>query len=107
MERRTIFGVAAVIAAFNGIFSPWVGYAVVLSPIWYPPWLVEDVRVLFMLSSLIVATTTLMLAGVPAALVERGFPSLRAHDADLWSWAGAALLLSLPGVERLMAMLVG
>jgi hypothetical protein len=101
MNRRNIFAIVAGIATFNGVFSPWVAYAALLSPIWYPPWLVEDIRILFMLSSLIVATTTLMLAGVPAALAERAFPNLRGSDGDLWIWAGAAGLLSLPGLERL------
>ena len=42
-----------------------------LHPVWYPSFLPAMLPLLLMLSSLIVATLTLMIGGVPAALYER------------------------------------
>lgn len=104
MDRQTLFVIVVGIAVLNGIFSPLVGLAYALAPIWLPEFLPVTAGILLYLSSLIVATATLLIAGVPAALYERltdGAPESRAATLV---WLGAALTLSLPALNRLAAL---
>jgi len=107
MERQHIFAVIAAVATANGIFSPDLIGIVALAPLWYPDWLMGDAGTLFMLSSLLWATTTLMLGGVPAALMERAVPAVVGGTAPLWVWLGGVTLLSLSGLQRMVAITIG
>jgi len=107
MERQHIFALIAAVATANGIFSPDLIGIVALAPLWYPDWLMGDAGTLFMLSSLLWATTTLMLGGVPAALVERVAPRFVGGTGPLWVWLGAVTLLSLSGLQRMLAVAIG
>jgi hypothetical protein len=107
MERIHIFGLIAGIAAVNGIFSPFLFPVVAFAPVWYPAWLGLDPSLVFLLASLAVSTTTLLLAGVPAALAERLRPAIVADNGDLWIWLVAAGLLSWRGFERMIGVLLG
>lgn len=100
MQRHQVFALVLGIAAFNGIFSPFVFLVAAYSVVWAPPWMPESPEILFYLSSLIVATTTLLLSGVPAALVERALPQSRGLAGPVWIWAGTALVLTFPGLVR-------
>ena len=104
MERTQILGLVLALAAFNGIFSPWLFVVLNRAAAWFPVWLPADIRILFLLASLITATATLLAAGVPAALAERVAPALRGRDAVLWIWATGALLLSVPGIIRALLL---
>ncbi len=107
MERQHIFAMIAAVAVANGIFSPDLLGIVALAPIWYPEWLSGDAATLFMLGSLLWATTTLLLAGVPAALAERSFPRIAAGPAPMWIWLAAVILLSLAALKRMLALVIG
>lgn len=101
MDRQTIFVVVVTIAVVNGIFSPLVGLAFALAPIWLPEFLPVTPGVLLYLSSLIVATATLLIAGVPAALYERLIDRRPESKMPVLVWLGAAITLSLPALNRL------
>ncbi|MBM3568755.1 MAG: hypothetical protein FJX46_08355 [Alphaproteobacteria bacterium] len=106
MERRHIFMATVAVAVANGIFTPYLSILVAFSPMWYPTWLPGEASYLFMLASLLASTTTLMLAGIPATLIERSFPDLAKHDAELWAWLGFTVLLSFDGLMRMLGYLV-
>lgn len=107
MEDRAVFALIAAVATANGVFSPDLLGIIALAPIWYPEWLRGDAATLFMLGSLLWATTTLLLAGIPAALAERAFPARVTGQTPLWIWLGAAVLLSLSAFKRMLALVIG
>jgi heme/copper-type cytochrome/quinol oxidase subunit 3 len=107
MERQQIFALVLGLSAVNGMFSPYLDLTLALSPIWTPGWLPGNPSLLFYFASLLTATTTLLLSGVPAALAEGAAPSLRGTAAALWIWAAAAFVLTLPGLLRLVYVLGG
>ena len=97
MERHHIFSIAVVSAAITGLTSPFTTIVWVFSPWWAPSWMLGSIEALLFASMLLVSTTTLLAAGVPAALWERlrGDPSGRAA---LAIWAAAAVLIMLAGL---------
>ena len=87
------------IAIVNGIFSPFVFYVAGLWVFWYPTALAAPTASgLFFGASLITATLTLLIAGVPAALCERLGGA--APGTAMAVWLASAGLLSLPGLLR-------
>ena len=102
--RLQLFALVLAIAAFNGIFSPLVQLVAAYSFIWAPPWLSTDPSVTFYFSSLILATTTLLVSGIPSALLERAVPVTREAPGPNLVWAAIALILTFPAVVRLLLM---
>lgn len=101
MDRQTLYVAVIGLAVMNGIFSPMVGLAFALAPIWLPEFLPVSPGILLYLSSLIVATATLLLAGVPAALYEKLIDRNPDSRGAMLVWIGAAMTLSLPALNRL------
>ena len=102
MLRHQVFALVLGLAVFNGFFSPLVHLVAVYSLIWAPPWLPSDPSVVFYFASLIVATTTLLVSGVPAALIERAVPASREAPGPNWVWALVALVLCFPALVRVL-----
>ncbi len=97
MEHRHIFSIAMIASAIVGMTSPFTFIVWILSPLWAPVWLFGSRELLLFLSMIVVSTTTLLLAGVPAALYERlvGDPGGRGA---LWIWAASTGLVMLAGL---------
>ncbi len=97
MQRHHIFSIVLVASAISGILSPLVAIFWILAPLWIPSWLPVGPEIIFYLCSLMAATTTLLLSGVPAALYER---LIRDQDGTraLWIWAASACGLMLLGL---------
>jgi hypothetical protein len=95
MQRYQIFSIVLVLSAINGLVSPYLVIVKIMSFIWAPTWLPADQALLIYLSALITATTTLLVSGVPAALLEGAVPGWRNTNAPMWAWAAAALALCL------------
>lgn len=89
------------LAILNGIFSPALIAVFALYPVWYPSFLPAMLPLLFLLSSLIVATLTLMIGGVPAALYER-FTGNRQTAMSGYVWLAGVLVLTLPAIPGIM-----
>jgi len=102
--RTQLFALAIGVAVFNGIFSPLVYLVAVYSFMWAPPWLPAGPSITFYLSSLIVATTTLLVSGIPVALIERFLPQARTAPGPMLVWAVVALVLSFPALVRLLLL---
>jgi hypothetical protein len=101
MQNPSFIVAILAFAIVNGIFSPATAAVFLLHPLWYPPIAPFVLPVVFMLASLIVATGTIMLAGVPAALYEHA-AGRRAPGglASAWIWLVGTALLSVPAVTR-------
>lgn len=102
MERHQIFALVLGLSAVNGMFSPYLDLTIALAPIWVPSWLPGSPSLLFYAASMLTATTTLLLSGVPAGLAEGAVPRLRNSNTSLWIWAGGAFLLTVPAILRLV-----
>ena len=86
------------LAILKGIFSPALIVVFALHPVWYPTVLPVLLPLMFLLSSLIVATLTLMLGGVPAALYERIRGFQESTPVSIGIWFIATALLSIPAI---------
>lgn len=104
MPHSLILLVVAVAIA-NGLFSPALLPIFALQGIWYPFFLPASLPLILLLSSLLVSTLTLMLAGVPAALYERGAGKGKSSRASGLIWLAAAVLLALPALPNLVRAL--
>jgi len=104
MDRNILVPVMG-LSILNGIFSPSVIVVYLASWFWYPSTIVPAYpQVVAMLSSIIMATLTLMVSGVPAALYER----LRGADGGPAAgivWLAAAALLTVPAVPNALQAL--
>jgi hypothetical protein len=94
------------LAIVNGLFSPALIAVFALHPVWYPSFLPTMVPLLLMLSSLIVATLTLMIGGVPAALYER-FTRRERTVMSGYLWLAGVLALTLPAIPSIAKALGG
>lgn len=98
MHRQQILALTLGLCAINGLVSPYLVVVIGFAPIWMPTWMPASLGAIVYLSNLITATTTLLLAGVPAALAERLSPGLRDGNGVAWVWALAAFVLTVPGL---------
>jgi hypothetical protein len=100
LDRQTLFPVVIGLCIVNGIFSPYLRVAIPITAVLMPELFPRTVEWVLFWSSVLVASATLLLSGVPAALYER----LVDHDAEstvsMWIWLSGAALLSLPAVQR-------
>lgn len=93
------------LAILNGIFSPLLIMIFALRGLWYPFFLPPMLPLGFMLSSLILATLTLMVAGVPAALYERLAGGGRSSFVSGLIWLGGVIVLTLPAIPNILKAL--
>lgn len=68
------------------------------APLWWPEVFGYYVSVLVYASSLLIATVTLMVSGVPTALYERVSGVREATVESMAIWLGSAVLLTLAGL---------
>jgi hypothetical protein len=94
------------LAILNGIFSPALIAVFALHPVWYPTLLSVMLPLMFLLSSLIVATLTLMIGGVPAAFYER-FTKRERSAMSGYIWLACVLVLTLPALPNIIRALGG
>jgi hypothetical protein len=93
------------LAILNGIFSPALIAIFALNGLWYPFFLPPMLPLVFALSSLILSTMTLMIAGVPAALYERVAGGGKSSFTSGMIWFGGVLLLTLPAIPNIIKAL--
>lgn len=68
------------------------------APLWWPEVFGFYPLAIAYAASLLIATATLMLGGVPAALVERLTGATGPAPAAMWTWLVAVVLLTLAGL---------
>jgi hypothetical protein len=101
MDRNFfLFGVVG-ISILNGLFSPFLVVALPIAAILMPEIFPKSVGWVLFFSSLLVASGTLLISGVPAALYERLVDRGRGGDAAMIIWLAGAALLALPALRNL------
>ena len=103
---KTAFIVAIVgLAILNGMFSPFL-LALALGPVMIiaPAVFASSVGMLFFSSSILLATLTIMLAGVPAALYERFTGLENSTPASMWIWFAGTAIITLSAVFHFLGI---
>ena len=95
------------VAMLNGLFSPALRIVVLFAPVWYPALLPQVPSLLFFISSLLVATFTLMIAGVPAAVYERLSGARESDFVSMGIWLLGVLVLTAPAAVNILAAVAG
>jgi hypothetical protein len=114
LSKDALFAIVVGVCMINGIFSPYVAVARQIALILMPEAFPRSVGWVQFFSSIIVATGTLLLSGIPAALYERfsgpaggtggdrgGGGPVDHGTTPLWLWLTAATLLSLPALDNI------
>ncbi|ALK10685.1 hypothetical protein [Blastochloris viridis] len=105
MPRNAYFVAIAFFATVNGLFN-----SAVLSFVFFhvlllaPAILFGSAPLTFMFASLITATVTIIVAGIPAALYERLRGLDQSDDVSLWIWLAGTALLTLPAMGRFLTI---
>ncbi len=95
MTPQNLFVAVVGLCLMNGLVSPALPVMMALHPVWLPEMLPPTNEIVFYGASLMVSTGTLLLAGLPAAILERlGAPLTQA----MMAWAGGAGVLLLLGL---------
>lgn len=104
MDRNLYFVGIAFFGMINGLFnSAAVLFAVVHMQILAPSLLFGSVPLTLMFSSLLVATATIILGGIPAAIWERVTGATDdSTQTSLWIWLAGTALLTLPAVGNFL-----
>jgi len=107
MDRNVLLFTVAGISVLNGLFSPLLNIAVPIAAVLMPEVFPRSIGWVLFFSSLMVATATLLVSGVPAALYERLVARGEAGSEDGLAvpaiWLIGAVLLSLPALRRVLA----
>ena len=107
MSPQTTFVAVMALSLINGLISPLLPVVYVMMPTWAPHVFIgmADIKILaeilFYMSSLIVATGTLLFGGVPAALYENLLGGEREGRTAMHIWLAGVILLTLPAATRL------
>jgi len=102
LERQTVVFLLIGLCIVNGIFSPYLKIAIPIAAVLMPELFPRTLEWVLFWSSVMLATGTLLLSGVPAALYERLVARDAAAEASTWIWLAGAGLLSLPAVLKFL-----
>ena len=89
-------------AILNGMFSPLLPQAIGAVLIMAPAFFASSISLLFFVSSLLLSTLTIMLAGIPAALYERATGAEESTPISMWIWLAGVALLTLPALNQFL-----
>ena len=87
-------------ATLNGIFSPALGAVLPFVLVLMPGFFLQSLNILFFISSILFATMTLIVGGIPAALYERWSGAKEPTDISMWLWLAGVGLLTLPAAAN-------
>jgi hypothetical protein len=100
VDRQTLFLLVLGISVANGIFSPYLNIAIPVAAVLLPELFPRTVEWVLFWSSVLLASATLLFAGVPAALYERLVERNPEGTASMWIWLAGVAALSLPAAQR-------
>ncbi|NJL07636.1 MAG: hypothetical protein HC900_04755 [Methylacidiphilales bacterium] len=105
MPRNSYFLAIAFFGTINGLFNTgllsFVLFHVLLLA---PAILFGSVPLTFMFASLITATATIIIAGIPAAIYERVRGQDDSDEVSLLIWLAGTALLTLPAMGRFLTI---
>ncbi len=102
MDRNLLVFAVVGISILNGLFSPFLAIAVPVAAVLMPEVFPRSVGWVLFFSSLLVASATLLISGVPAALYERLTERGQGSTAATLIWLAGAALLALPALRHLL-----
>lgn len=102
MDRNVVLFTIVGISILNGLFSPFLAVALPIAAVLMPEVFPKSVGWVLFFSSLLVASATLLVSGVPAALYERLIDRGRGGSIVLVIWLAGAILLALPALRNLL-----
>ena len=102
MDRNFLVFAVVGISILNGLFSPYIAIAMPIAAVLLPEVFPRSVGWVLFFSSLLVASATLLVSGVPAALYERLMDRDRSGNVASVIWLAGALLLALPAFRHLL-----
>ena len=100
LDRQTLFLLVLATSVANGIFSPFLNIAIPVAAVLLPELFPRTVEWVLFWSSILLASSTLLLSGVPAALYERLIERNAQGMVSMWIWLAGAVALSLPAALR-------
>ena len=105
MDRNLYYVGIAFFGMVNGIFNQLaLLFALIHVQILAPALLFGSVPLTLMFSSLMVATATIILGGIPAALYERYVGAKDdSTDVSLWIWLAGTGILTLPAIGNFIS----
>lgn len=103
MTPRSIFIVILGVSLFNGFFSPARWVLTREAYVWLAVFTEPSLALSAYIGSLIVALATLFFAGVPAGLFERMTGRNLSDLTSMLIWLGVAAVLTLPGLQQVLA----
>jgi hypothetical protein len=101
MDRNLLLFATVGISILNGLFSPFLVVALPIAAVLMPEMFPRSVGWVLFFSSLLVASATLLVGGVPAALYERLVKPPPDSNIAAMIWLAAAALLALPALRTL------
>lgn len=102
MDRNFLLFTVVGISILNGLFSPFLVIAMPIAAVLMPEVFPRSVGWVLFFSSLLVASATLLFAGVPAALAEHLLARGRQSDMPMFVWLAGVVLLALPALLRIL-----
>lgn len=104
MDRNLYYVGIAFFGMVNGLFNQlWLLFALIHVQIISPALLLGSVPLTLMFSSLMVATATIILGGVPAALYERFIGAKDdSNETSLWIWLAGTGVLTIPAIGNFL-----
>lgn len=104
MDRNAYLIGIAFFGMVNGLFNQsWLLFALLHMQILAPALLFGSVSATLMVSSLMVSTATIILAGIPAAIYEHVVGAKDdSTDISMWIWLAGTGLLTLPAVGNFL-----
>jgi hypothetical protein len=104
MDRNLYYVGIAFFGMINGIFNQLaLLFALIHVQILAPALLFGSVPLTLMFSSLMVATGTIILGGIPAALYERFIGAKDdSTEASLWIWLAGTGILTIPAIGNFL-----
>jgi hypothetical protein len=100
LDRQTLFLLVLGISVANGIFSPFLNIAIPVAAVLLPELFPRTVEWVLFWSSVLLASATLLLSGVPAAFYERLVERNPDGTVSMWIWLAGAAALAVPAVQR-------
>jgi hypothetical protein len=99
MERQWYYIGIAFFGMINGMFNPLRVFSYIFSKILMDVPLFGSEALIFYFSSLMTATATIILAGIPAAIYER-FAGIKDDSTvvSLWIWLAGTAILTVPAL---------
>ena len=99
-DRNNLFFVVLCMSVVNGIFSPYLKLAIPISAVLMPELFPRSLEWVLFWASVLLASATLLVSGIPAALYERLIEGDNKGTASMWIWLACAAALSLPAMQR-------